>query len=80
VKYRTHSQRHVPEVIPLPVGLVEQVRAEPPTWRYTPLGEELGIELFEVFMELFDGSDVPFFREEYVLPSKSECTNKKPSI
>ena len=32
------------------MGLVEQVRVEPDTWQNTPLGKELHVNLFEVFM------------------------------
>jgi len=36
------------------MGLVEVVCIEPLTWRISPLGKELDVELFEVFMGLFD--------------------------
>jgi len=36
------------------MGLVEVVCVEPLTWRISPLGKELDVELFEVFMGLFD--------------------------
>jgi hypothetical protein len=42
------------------MGLLEQVCAEPPTWRYTPLGKEVDIELFQVFTGLVYEWDVPF--------------------
>jgi hypothetical protein len=55
------------------MGLVEEVRAESPTWPYTPLGKELNVELFEVFMGLWGELwDVPFILEEYGLLSESE--------
>jgi hypothetical protein len=54
------------------MGLVEQVCVEPPTWRYTPLGKEVDIELFEVFMGLWYEWDVPFILEEYGLLDESE--------
>ena len=34
------------------MGLIEQVRDEPPTWRNTALGNELDVDLFQVFMGL----------------------------
>jgi hypothetical protein len=54
------------------MGLVEQAAVEPPTWRYTPLGKEVDIELFEVFMGLFYEWDVPLILEEYGLLNESE--------
>src|SRR5262249_26633024 len=56
----------------LQMGLVEQVHAEPPTWRYTPLGKELDVELFEVFMGLWYEYDVPLILEEYGLFDESD--------
>jgi hypothetical protein len=35
------------------MGLVEQVCVEPPTWQYTPLGKEVDIELYQVFIGLW---------------------------
>ena len=54
------------------MGLVEQVHAEPPTWRYTPLGKELDVELFEAFMGVIYEWDVPFILEEHGLLDESE--------
>ena len=58
------------------MGLVEKVRAESPTWPYTPLGKELNVELFEVFMGLWGELwDVPFILEERDLLNESEFEN-----
>ena len=54
------------------MGLVEQVHAEPPTWQYTPLGKEVDVELFEVFMGIIYEWDVPIILEEYGLLDESE--------
>ena len=54
------------------MGLVEQVHAEPPTWQYTPLGKEVDVELFEVFMGIIYDWDVPFILEEHGLLDESE--------
>ena len=54
------------------MGLVEQVRDEPPTWRNTPLGNELDIDLFQVFMGLWCEWEVPMILEEYGLLNESE--------
>jgi hypothetical protein len=55
------------------MGLVEQVRDEPPTWRNTPLGKELDVDLLQVFMGLFAEWDVPLILEEYRLLDRSEA-------
>lgn len=47
------------------MGLVEQVRVEPQTWRITPLGKELDVDLFQAFMGLWYEYDVPLILEEY---------------
>jgi hypothetical protein len=49
------------------MGLVEQA-----TWRYTPLGKELNVELFEVFMGIIYEWDAPFILEEHGLLDESE--------
>jgi hypothetical protein len=54
------------------MGLVEQVRAEPQTWRITPLGKELDVDLFQVFMGLWYEWEVPLILEEYGLINESE--------
>jgi hypothetical protein len=54
------------------MGLIEQVRTEPPTWQCTPLGKELGVKLFEVFMGLWSEWEVPFILKEYDLLNESE--------
>jgi hypothetical protein len=55
------------------MGLVEQVCAEPQTWRNSPLGKELDVDLFEVFMGLFDEWEVPSILEHYHLLNESEA-------
>jgi hypothetical protein len=54
------------------MGLVEQVRDEPLTWQITPLGKELDVDLFEVFMGIMSEWDVPFILEERGLLTESE--------
>ena len=55
------------------MGLVEIVCVEPQTWRLSPLGKELDVDLFEVFMGLWDEWEVPMILEEYHLIDKSEA-------
>jgi hypothetical protein len=54
------------------MGLVEQVRDEPLTWQITPLGKELDVDLFEVFMGTICEWDVPIILEEHGLLNESE--------
>ena len=54
------------------MGLVERVRVESQTWRTTPLGKELDVDLFHVFMGLFGEWDVPFILEKHGLLTESE--------
>ena len=53
------------------MGLVEQVRDEPLTWRTTPLGKELNVDLFQVFLGVCH-VDVPIILDEYGLLDESE--------
>jgi hypothetical protein len=58
------------------MGLVEVVCVEPKTWQtsqISPLGKELDIELFEVFMGLWDAWEVPIILEDYRLIGESEA-------
>jgi hypothetical protein len=55
----------------LKMGLIEWVCVETQTWRISPLGRELDVELFGVFVGLFD--DVPTTLEKYRLIDESEC-------
>ena len=57
------------------MGLVEQVRAEPPTWQNTALGKEVDVDLFEVFMGHFSEWDAPFILKERGLLNESEFEN-----
>ena len=54
------------------MGLVEQVRDKPLTWQNTPLGKELDVDLFEVFMGLWDEWEVPMILEDYHLIDEAE--------
>jgi hypothetical protein len=54
------------------MGLWEQVRDEPLTWRITPLGKELDVDLFRAFMGLWYEWEVPLILEEYGLINESE--------
>jgi hypothetical protein len=54
------------------MGLIEQVRDEPPTWRNTSLGNELDVDLFQVFMGLWCEWEVPLILEEHGLLTESE--------
>src|SRR5262249_19352931 len=54
------------------MGLLEQIRDEPPSWRTTPLGKELDVDLFQAFMGVIWEWDVPITLEQYGLLSESE--------
>jgi hypothetical protein len=54
------------------MGLVEQVRVEPGTWQNTPLGKELHVNLFEVFMGVWSEWEVPMILQDYHLIDESE--------
>ena len=54
------------------MGLVEQVRDEPLTWQITPLGKELDVDLFEVFMGIKWKCDVPIILAEHGLLNELE--------
>jgi hypothetical protein len=47
------------------MGLLEHISSD--TWRNTPLGKELNIDLFEAFMGLFDVWEVPYILEDHHL-------------
>ena len=47
------------------MGLREQISSD--TWRNSPLGKELDVDLFEVFMGLFDEWEVPYILEDHGL-------------
>jgi hypothetical protein len=53
------------------MGLVEQVSDELITWGATPLGKELNVDLFRVFLGLWY-VDVPIILKEYGLIDESE--------
>jgi hypothetical protein len=54
------------------MGLWEVVCVEPETWGFSPLGKELDVVLFVVFMGVINAWDVPIILEEYGLISESE--------
>ena len=54
------------------MGLLEQIRDEPPSWQTTPLGKELDVDLFQVFMGVICEWDVPMTLKEHGLLTKSE--------
>jgi hypothetical protein len=54
------------------MGLVEVVSVEPQTWRATPLGKELDVDLFQVFMGLWCEWEVPMILQDYQLIDESE--------
>jgi hypothetical protein len=54
------------------MGLVEQVCVEPPTWQYTPLGKEVDIELYQVFIGLWYEWEVPLILEQHGFLNESE--------
>jgi hypothetical protein len=55
------------------MGLMEVVCVEPEMWRLTPLGRELDVDLFEVFMGLWDEWEVPTILEHYHLIDEAEA-------
>ena len=57
------------------MGLVKVICADPRTWTNSPLGAELNIDLFEVFMGLFDAYEVPSILERYGLMDRSEVVD-----
>ena len=58
---------------PVQMGLVEVVSDEPfTTWQITPLGKELDVDLFEVFMGIKWKCDVPIILAEHGLLNESE--------
>ena len=54
------------------MGLVERVCVELETWQNTPLGKELDVDLFQVFMGVWSEWDVPIILEEHGLLNDSE--------
>lgn len=56
----------------LRMGLVEGVPGQADTWRNTPLGSELHLDLLGVFMGLWHECDIPMILEDYGLIEKQE--------
>ena len=54
------------------MGLVEVVSLEPQTWRHTPLGKELDVELFQAFMGHWNEWKIPMILEKYHLINEPE--------
>jgi hypothetical protein len=57
----------------LELGLWECISVEPRTWRITPLGKELDVELFNVFLGMTEEWEVPMILEQYRLIDESEA-------
>jgi hypothetical protein len=55
------------------LGLLERVSDQSDTWRDTPLGKELDVDLFGVFMGFFDVWDVPCILEDRCLINETEA-------
>jgi len=55
------------------MGLWEIVCVEPETWRFSPLGKELDVVLFVVFMGLINAWGVPIILEHYRLIDELEA-------
>jgi len=51
----------------LELGLWECISLEPCIWRITPLGKELDVELFNVFLGMTEEWEVPMILERYRL-------------
>src|SRR5947209_6907476 len=56
----------------LRMGLVEEVPGRSDTWRNTSLGNELRIDLLEVFMGCWDECEIPMILEQYGLIEEQE--------
>jgi hypothetical protein len=54
------------------MGLVEEVPGKADTWRSTPLGNELHLDLVEVFMGFWDEWEIPTILEQYGLIEEQE--------
>ncbi len=55
------------------MGLAEVVCVKTKTWRATPLGKELDVYLFQVFMGLWEACEVPMILEEHHLVDEAEA-------
>jgi hypothetical protein len=55
------------------LGLIERLSGDPPSWQFSHLGKELNLDLFYVFMGLFDEWEVPMILENYRLIDESEA-------
>jgi hypothetical protein len=54
------------------LGLWERISVEPCTWQITPLGKELDVDLFNVFLGIIEEWEVPIILERYGLIDESE--------
>jgi hypothetical protein len=57
----------------LELGLWECISVKPYTWQITPLGKELDVELFRVFLGMIEEWEVPMILEQYRLIDESEA-------
>ena len=55
------------------MGLLERVAGQADTWRNTPLGKELHIDLLEVFMGFWDEWEIPTILQRYGLIEEREA-------
>ena len=55
------------------LGLWECISVKPYTWQITPLGKELDVELFNVFLGMTEEWEVPMILEQYRLIDESEA-------
>jgi hypothetical protein len=68
------------------MGLWEEVCVEPQRWQVTPLGKELDLDLWQVFMGVLHEWDVPITLEDYGLLEDSEfdsfleCTSEADAV
>ena len=66
-----HSRSNLPLIFDFE-SISDEVRAEPKTFRNTPLGKELDVDLFQAFMGLWYEWEVPLILEEHGLLTESE--------
>jgi hypothetical protein len=55
------------------LGLVEPIPGRPGTWQDTPVGKEVDVELFEVFIGLLDVGEMLFILENRCLVDEHEA-------
>jgi hypothetical protein len=62
------------------MGLQEKFPGPPTEWRNTPLGKELQVELFEVFMGLYAASEMPMILVHHGLLDEPDESARGESI